>query len=156
MSPSPRSIEEIQNDVVSAPNGCNFLPYDTVIRPPLTVLIKVGTDYNAAHRTPLENLSYEGITGKRSSIPILPNHMPTGMSMCTYTLRQPDRRRAGSSSLANGVPFSFLITVSDLTGSSQSFPTKPAELFAFLGRQTTASKLLKFINVSRPAPDLSL
>lgn len=72
-------IAEIQNDV-SAPNKY-FLGYDIVMAT-ADCISKVGTDYNALHDA-IENLSYEGITGKITIDPS--THMPTGMSMYMYT-----------------------------------------------------------------------
>mgnify|MGYP001420412284 CR=1 FL=1 len=72
-------IAEIQNDV-SAPNKY-FLGYDIVMAA-ADCIAKVGTDYTALHDA-LENLSYEGVTGKITIDPT--THMPTGMSMYMYT-----------------------------------------------------------------------
>ena len=72
-------IAEIQNDV-SAPNKY-FLGYDIVMAA-AACIAKVGTDYTALHDA-LENLSYEGVTGKITIDPT--THMPTGMSMYMYT-----------------------------------------------------------------------
>ena len=72
-------IAEIQNDV-SAPNKY-FLGYDIVMAA-ADCIAKVGTDYTALHDA-LENLSYEGVTGKITIDPT--THMPAGMSMYMYT-----------------------------------------------------------------------
>ena len=72
-------IAEIQNDV-SAPNKY-FLGYDIVMAA-ADCIAKAGTDYTALHDA-LENLSYEGVTGKITIDPT--THMPTGMSMYMYT-----------------------------------------------------------------------
>lgn len=77
-------IEKIA-DSVSAPNKY-FLGYDIVMAV-ASCIEEVGSDPVALHDA-LENLVYEGVTGKITIDPA--THMPTGMSMYMYTYDNQD------------------------------------------------------------------
>lgn len=74
-----KKIDEI-SDTVSAPNKY-FLGYD-MVSAVAESMAKVGSDPAALHDA-LENLVFEGLTGKITIDPA--THMPTGMSMYMFT-----------------------------------------------------------------------